>query len=502
MRKLLAPIHYLIRVQENRPAHTLTFMAFIFFVGVARVLEEGLFFRPAELLLRNGFNNTVFYFSMLYGTAGLLRLFLRVSPGKLLNIVLIGLFLGLFPPLIDGLLGGFSSGAVLYRYERDFFTVGWKIPEMLFFYSPERAFPIGESITVWLTIMVAVYYCHYKGAGLFRTILFFLLFYLFFQFQARLLPSVIGLAGKSLGVRGREILEESDLVLSFLQIIPAFLGWILLYPEKASYLKKRSNHILPFLLLTAIGARVSFDIHPLDVWPVVLVYFLFVAALVHNDFADRDEDRSQGRPQLYSRDDVHFFFLLAGLLVLVSSLFEKLFVLPGVLILAVSFLYSSPHYRAKRYFPGNLKIEGVWGLSAYLMGMFGQGVADFPTLALTLAPLVFLGWSGLSALKDAKDIRADHRAGNRTLFVLAYQRGWGLSRVYRWYIRFYLVCFLTPSLWFAAQGFWTEALVCLLPWPLKVWFSRFFPSGRNYEIQLGLTSLFLVAFLISIPPQT
>ena len=117
-----------------------------------------------------------------------------------------------------------------------------------------------------------------------------------------------------------------------------------------------------------------------------------------------------------------------------------LLVLPGLgmpmaLFLCVSTLYSYDFYRAQRYFPANYKCEGIWGWSAFTLGASARlSVASSRATsgALLLAGLlVFAGFSLFNVFKDYKDIRADYKARNQTLYVLALRRGVKLRALHR-----------------------------------------------------------------------
>jgi hypothetical protein len=142
-------------------------------------------------------------------------------------------------------------------------------------------------------------------------------------------------------------------------------------------------------------------------------------------------------------------------------------------VLVVSFLYSYPFYRGKRYFPSNLKIEGVWGAASFLTGAisalenqasagpFWGGPAapvlgPFPWQTVVAAALVFGGYSVVAALKDYKDWEADLQAGVQTLYTLAQRRSWPFLRVHRLIVALAAICLA-------------------LPCPLLAWAGRFPP---------------------------
>jgi FAD/FMN-containing dehydrogenase len=136
-----------------------------------------------------------------------------------------------------------------------------------------------------------------------------------------------------------------------------------------------------------------------------------------------------------------------------------------------SYLYNSPLYRGKRYFPANLKLEGLWGGSAFLLGVLaaampqladlGSARVDGARLTSTMerlpfswrygpdvavaALLAFGGWSLLASLKDEKDVEIDAELGVQTLFTLGRRRDVSAEVVARWVRGVALACLLIAA---------------------------------------------------------
>jgi 4-hydroxybenzoate polyprenyltransferase len=131
----------------------------------------------------------------------------------------------------------------------------------------------------------------------------------------------------------------------------------------------------------------------------------------------------------------------------------------------LSFLYSYPYYRAKLYFPSNLKVEGVWGVASFLIGLTGAlehqlngmprweiaGAESYGAFlhspgpgAVVAAFLVFGGHTLIAILKDYKDVEADSLAGVGTVYTLSQRRGLSLGRVHLWVSVATLICIALP----------------------------------------------------------
>jgi hypothetical protein len=163
------------------------------------------------------------------------------------------------------------------------------------------------------------------------------------------------------------------------------------------------------------------------------IFQLCVIALVQNDAFDLREDVGR-RPDEATREDAHLFTVVGVLFVLGVLIASPPVGTPLALFLIVSTLYSFDFYRAKRFFPSNYKCEGVWAWSAFVLGgtathlVFARPQRSGAFLFASL--LVFGGWFTFCVFKDYKDIRADFRARNQTLYVLSRRRGFSLRRLH------------------------------------------------------------------------
>lgn len=522
--KLAAPINYLIRVQEARRYHFSVFFLFCLFTGLVRGLEEMLFFSAPEGAaglagLRSGFRNSQmvtfipFYLSvgvaltvLLSKTTGLS--FRRVNP-----VVWVGLFLGIFPPLIDLALSG-PGAPVRYAY-----YIFWN-PETLPWlgYSPEMAFPAGEAITIWLSVFFCGYYVWRKTRRVARVLLVLVLAWASFLTFSSFLPMVVTrfLAGvvpdanAMAGAGNYHVWESLLFQIAAAQVLVAQVIYLLAHPGQGRILLQRLPHILPFLLIALLGAL---EMAPRagatgwggmsGNWMLILLFFLGAIASWQNDYFDGWLEGAGGSPRHHGRladgargpdrQDLYFWevsWLLAWFLLFVQG-FK--FCLPLLVVYGVSVLYHYPFYRGKRRFLAATKIEAVWGAGAFLAGALTFSLPAWPPGVLLLAFLVFGGWSLLALLKDEKDILSDSRAGNISLYVLALRRGIPPRRVLLALRVVVLLAVLVPVLWYGFENRWwgftgwslaAAGMVVLFQWRL---------NRARFRLFLGLVCLALAS---------
>ncbi|MCS6972777.1 MAG: hypothetical protein NZL89_07105, partial [Leptospiraceae bacterium] len=259
MRILQAPftfIHFLIRVQETKTYSFYTVLAFVFFTGAARGLEEILIFgiplKNSEVLLF-----LHFYLSLaIVLTAGISAIGGLPWP-KVFNTVLIGIFLGIFPPLFDVLLG---SQNVFYGFYfiHDFRELPW------LGYKPEFNYPLGECLTIWLSIVFSGYYVWYKTHSWLRAVFACSFAWTGFVLFGSLLPMLVAYLahGHLPDVASARRLDENLLraiacYIAFAQSLAAALAWLLLRRSLLWHLLRRSLHALPFVLLVFLGAAAN-----------------------------------------------------------------------------------------------------------------------------------------------------------------------------------------------------------------------------------------------------
>jgi hypothetical protein len=443
----------LIALQEKRAYDTFVLLLFCVFVAGVRVLLEWLLGGFATAFPLPVFVSFVaFYWSCIFALAVILRLVVPSPWRSTVNVVLTGVFLGVLPPFIDVLLAG--RGAFLYRYDFDFPNGGG-----FAMYAPANGVPMGETIIVWSTIAFTMLYVAVRTRTAWRVLLAGALCYVAMLWNGALLPTSIvwlsGALGLPEGSRGfLMVLTQTLVPLVF------YLG--VLRPEVGRWLLWRSQHALPFVLMCLLGGLLTAPWHVgLGVY-AALLYVVVLVCLAQNDCYDIEEDAAGGRPMVVDREDKRFLEITGGLLLLCVGLYtSSATVIPLTVFLAVSYLYSYPFYRGKKYFPANLKMEGVWGWSAFLVGAvagmeyhamqqlppwttgespYGRVTGPFPAAVGVGALLAFAGHSVLAILKDYKDWQADLSARVQTVYTLAHRRGYSVERLHARVVILAMLC--------------------------------------------------------------
>lgn len=494
-------------LQEKRPFHVTTVFYFVVFVSIVRMLGEWLLAGNDDQLYVTDFVISIgFYWFCFFAYTFVLWLLVPQPWQRSMNVILVGIFLGIFPPIVDALVSGIGQ----FRY--GFF---WDFADFSpLLYNPAARVPLGESLTLWATIFLTGLYVGYRTRSLLYAAAGATLAWVVSVVNAALLPGAIArtVVGLDYPVQHRFVL----ITLSYFAL--TLVMFFLFQPRVFAGLLRRSIHALPFILITIAGAKFTGGLRFEIFVYASIVAVAFLAALAQNDWHDRDEDAAQGRPLYLDAQDVTFMNVVAtamGLTLMAGGSFTGLLVL---LILTVSVLYSYPQYRAKRFFPSNLKIEGVWGGSAFLVGVIAQsefsafghpawifayktggthlGALSAQTAWATV--LVFGGYSLIAALKDYKDREADLKSGVQTLYTLARRRGWNEAFLHRALTTAACAALFAPVPLLAWIG--RVPLLAVaggLPAPVAVWaIAQGEASPRRFALMLSAISAQLVYVIL------
>ncbi len=151
------------RLLEKRAYSIFSILAFSLFVGSFRLFAEwalGGFY--ASRLLTSWLILCGFYWLSFFVFATVLRLLVDQPWRTSINVILVGIFLGVFPPIIDALVGGTGFH---YSYIWNFpATWKWGI------YNPAHLIPIGEAAVLWAVVVLTVVYVRLKTRSLTRTV--------------------------------------------------------------------------------------------------------------------------------------------------------------------------------------------------------------------------------------------------------------------------------------------------------------------------------------------
>ncbi|MCB1201291.1 MAG: UbiA family prenyltransferase [Leptospiraceae bacterium] len=489
----LKPIRYLIHVQERRRYSFKILFFFAIFVGLGRALQEMLFFKvPLK-------NSEILTFIPFYLSLGyLLTLILSLSgslPWRKVNLaVVIGIFLGLFPPVLDLLLSERSS--VFYGY---YFL--WNLNQLPWLgYKPELNFPLGEAITIWASIAFCGIYIAIKTGSLWRTLLSLILAYSVFIFAGSLLPMLVfrikyGLL-ESMQSSGRidsVMMRPVIYYLAVAQMMVMFVCYLTLNISLLKHILKRLPHTFPFIAICALGGSYA----NAELIDIVLICFAVMLAglgtLVQNDWFDRHED---SRISVVSAEDVFAFNSIFFLIIVFLFMLNIRAVIPLLLAYATSFLYNYPFYRARNSFPGNLKIEGIWGGSVFVSGLLLMKIQDITDGQLLAAFLVFGGWSLVAAIKDAKDVQTDSKNNVKTLYTIFMSRAVPFQKIHFFVRIAVVIAFLIPPIiLLLSTPIWYAAIAFLLG-PLSIFFITRKADTNAFLGLLSSSALFILYFVL------
>lgn len=457
----------LVSVQEKRAFHGETVVLFALFVAAARLLLE--FFLVGYHQIQAATDMLVYasWYALCFFAFGLpVRLLAPPPWEQRINVVLVGLFLGITPPLLDVLVGGWGEVVIgdrgfAYSYIRDF-PQGW-VWSMV---DPARQMPVGEGLSLWGATLLSGTYLWLRTRSPWRAVLGLLVAYATCMFMGGMLPTL------AFWLHERYWPEAKVTTLIVATQLAALLAlYLTVYrPPLGLRVAARFVHALPLIGMVLVGYA---WIRPLDfqvTQVVLLVSLCGVMTIVQNDHWDDAEEHPDRPPRVATHDlvIVHFAWLAATLLLYVQgSVLAVVTTIYGV----ASYLYNSRLYRGKRYFPANLKLEGLWGGSAFMLGVLAAavpGLADHaaarvdgarltstmenlpfswrygPDVAVA-AFLAFGGWSLLASLKDEKDTETDADLGAQTVFTLGRRRGFPAQTISRGVRGVALACLLIAA---------------------------------------------------------
>jgi hypothetical protein len=453
---LSAPYRWFANVvvlQEKRRMEFPAAFGVIAFVSLARAELELITTRTAAFSTSSLLNNFAFYLQSAYLYALLSTRLTGKSLDRVTGVVVLGVFLGVFPPIFDTLLGGVDSG--YYRYVTDGFAQ-WSFALV----NPAH-YSTGEAITLWLLVVMLALYVLEVTRSVWRGLFALALSYVTVVFIAMGPSSLAAMLGARAAPFGGGTWLS---LLTIGQLLIAQAAYLLVRRSVAARLWRRTAHAAPFVALTFLGSSVAELAAPsglshgeralFAIVTAILIFDLCLIALVQNDAYDAHKDGSGAAP--VTRSDAHFFTVVGVLVVL-----TVLTVLPGLgiplaLFLCVSTLYSYDFYRSQRFFPANYKSEAIWGWSSFVLGgSAGLSVASTRIVSagfLFASALVFGGWSVFNVFKDYKDIRADYKVRHPTLYVLALKRGIDLKALHLTLRAALLVALLVPAVALVANG--------------------------------------------------
>lgn len=474
----------LIAAQNRRNWHPYPFLLFCAFVGLGRGLLE-IVLQGITL-----YNSDIFNFLPFYILLGLLlTLALSATAGNNFQSVqkslIMGLFIGLFPPLIDYVVFQNASAFYGYYYLWDFSQLPYAG------YKPEFNFPAGETCAIWISILFCGLYTHTVSRTVWRGLIAVAGAYLIFIFMGSLLPMFVAKISQVklpdiAAARATDTMTLRALAMriAFYQAILAFFVYLLIRRDLFAHVLRRSLHIAPFVMLTILGGIIV-AANPVSLAQSALLIAVYgIVAIVQNDFFDARLTSEKNQPTVAQKHDVQIINVLYWVCLIPLFMHNNRAAIAGAVIFVCGMLYNYPFYRARDHFPANLKIEGVWGLCAFLAGALVDAQAAARPYVVFVGALVFGGWSTVAVLKDLKDTDADFTDRVSTIFTIFMRRGYSAARVWR-VVRLVLMCFLSLPLLFAVTRLPLPPLLALVAvtfvFCASLWLR---PGKKTFQVQL------------------
>ncbi len=321
---------------------------------------------------------------------------------EFVGVVSVGLLLAWLPPFLDGalLLVGIRQPHHMYVFFQEF---SWH------FFSDNQL--IGESITLWISILAVAIYLAWRSRSVIRTLIGVSLYYALLQILGFLWPGCVIAISGNLSVESQMYMDLIGLALY--GVVYFFLEFKTMFPSTL-----RLGHALPWGLLSAIGARLAGH----DWWFVILYGIIFsvvVQMMVYaNDYFDSAADSAcGGKARPVTRDNLVFSLFFSGILALhVFWMDADRFYLVATFI-ALWHSYHLPSIRLKRVLGVSYLMEGASAALALLFGLGLEGLKGDPGLAFVCVCMAFSGFVIGSTMKDYKDIEQDRAAGVNTLYT-------------------------------------------------------------------------------------
>jgi hypothetical protein len=225
-----------------------------------------------------------------------------------INVILVGVFLGIVPPLIDVFAHGLGKFYYFYNWR---FPDGWNP----LYYDPPAGFPAGEAVVLWATILFTSLYVYVRTHAVWRGVAAGLMAYGVLLFNGAILPTLVRRLVTEMGWQG----GHHAYLFATSQAFIALAIYFFFQPALFRGLVARVAHAVPFVLICLIGAAQAGPLPGEAIYYSLLLLVMFLVALAQNDFHDVEEDSRQGRARYLDAEDLRFLNITA--LLLLSALF-------------------------------------------------------------------------------------------------------------------------------------------------------------------------------------
>jgi hypothetical protein len=305
------------RLLEKREFHIANIFLFALFVGsFRRFLEWTLGGVPEPFPLNFIVTLTGFYWFAFFLITLILKLLIAQPWRMSMNVILVGIFLGIFPPIIDLIASGpgFQYGYV------------WEVPAQFnwYLYNPALKIPIGEAIVLWAVILLTTTYVRYKTRSWWRTLAALVLAYAGVLILGGVLAGSARILARVLGWQP----TQQIILLNLLQILVPFAIYFILQPRVAKALAWRLPPVALYLAAYFAGAWLTGGISITVLGYAALVFvFLVIGQAQAAGATVGGPDGSRALDQ----EDTGFFYLTGGLLLGALAAGNALMFLPLLL---------------------------------------------------------------------------------------------------------------------------------------------------------------------------
>lgn len=275
----------IVALLEKRPYAVFNVLLFSLFVGSFRLFAEWALggFYPQRLLV-SLLTVSGFYWFSFFAIAAVLKALVAQPWRVSINVILVGVFLGVFPPVVDAAVGGTGFN---YSFMWDLWADWrWGI------YNPEKNIPAGEAVVLWVVIALTGLYVQLKTASPVRAGAALALGY----------AAVMVIAGvpATLSERVRAYfewpLDHRSVMQVWMQYALSAALYLVLQPAYAAALVRNAWRGAPYLALCLAGAALGGGISSTaGLYAAVLALVLAAAfAFSHRSGADLEDRRFFG----------------------------------------------------------------------------------------------------------------------------------------------------------------------------------------------------------------
>lgn len=461
-------IKKIINFFENTPLNITSWVCSFLGLMATRILIENLIFNSLQdqklISLVAFFTHTVFFFSFLYLVLLVfIRSFIKEKLTRIANILLWGYWIMLFPPILDALI--FRGKDVWSFYY--FGGLGELLVAFFTFFGGNLAVGVtlGSRIMIVLAMIGLVLYVFAKTGNFKKTLTFsFFLYIIFFIFGS--FPSWVTLLEKTIEGKRLITINSLDVASLFLtggdffgmvgqsakisivykiNLVYGFLIFLFLsvwqyLDNKEKFWSLIKNVRYPqmifngglFLLGVGLGGfyypqnfHLGFFEVLLLVDLILVVFAAWFFSVFPNDINDLEIDKitNPDRPlvkKIFSVGEYQSYALAFFLfsLLMSAAINIKIFLLI-ICYHFLTFFYSSPPFRIKRFFGAASFLSSFASLlflfSGFLLVSETQSLEKLPLKVVLLLLMVFVF---LIPLKDLRDTKGDGKNGVFTLSVL------------------------------------------------------------------------------------